>query len=81
MQMNGARAVVECLKAERADTVFGYPGGMIMHVFDEIFQDDGVRNILTRHEQGAAHAAEGYAKASGRPGVCISTSGPGATNL
>ena len=78
--MNGAQAVVEVLKREGATTIFGYPGGMALPLYDALY-DSGIRHILTRHEQGAAHAADGFARATGKVGVCISTSGPGATNL
>jgi len=80
MQITGAQMVVEVLIAEGVDTVFGYPGGAIMNVYDEIYKQDGFQHILTRHEQAAVHAAEGYAKASGRVGVAMITSGPGFTN-
>jgi acetolactate synthase I/II/III large subunit len=80
MKISGARAIVETLKEQGVDTVFGYPGGTILPLFDALC-DSPVRHILTVHEQGAAHAADGYARASGRVGVCIATSGPGATNL
>jgi acetolactate synthase I/II/III large subunit len=80
--MRGARIVVESLIKEGVDIVFGYPGGAILHVYDEIFKvQDRLRHILVRHEQGAVHAAEGYAQSTGRVGVCIVTSGPGATNV
>ncbi|MFA6049081.1 MAG: biosynthetic-type acetolactate synthase large subunit [Candidatus Micrarchaeia archaeon] len=81
MKMNGAKAIVECLKKEGVKTAFGYPGGAIMPFYDEIIRQTDVRHVLARHEQGAAHMAEGYARASGEVGVCVSTSGPGATNL
>jgi hypothetical protein len=80
MQLTGAEAVVRCLAEEGVDTVFGYPGGQIMPLYDALY-DSPLRHILTVHEQGAVHAADGYARASGRVGVCIATSGPGATNL
>ncbi len=80
MQMSGAQMVIEALIAEGVDTVFGYPGGAIMNVYDEIYKQDGFEHILTRHEQAAVHAAEGYAKASGKVGVAMITSGPGFTN-
>lgn len=80
--MNGARAVVQSLIEEGVDTIFGYPGGAIMPIYDELMdEEDKVKHILTRHEQGAAHAAQGYAQASGKTAVCFATSGPGATNL
>jgi acetolactate synthase-1/2/3 large subunit len=80
MEISGAQAIVECLVEQGVDTVFGYPGGRILPLFDAIY-DGNIRNILTVHEQGAIHAADGYARASGKVGVCIATSGPGATNL
>ena len=82
MQLTGAEIVVECLKEQGVDTVFGYPGGTILNVYDALYKhSDEIRHILTSHEQGAAHAADGYAIATGRVGVCLATSGPGATNL
>lgn len=82
MQLNGAEIVVECLKEQGVDTVFGYPGGTILNVYDALYQHrDEINHILTSHEQGAAHAADGYARATGKVGVCLATSGPGATNL
>ena len=82
MQLTGAEIVIECLKEQGVDTVFGYPGGTILNVYDELYKHSGeIRHILTSHEQGAAHAADGYARATGRVGVCMATSGPGATNL
>lgn len=82
MQLNGAEIVIECLKEQGVDTVFGYPGGAILNVYDELYKHrDEIRHILTSHEQGAAHAADGYARATGKIGVCLATSGPGATNL
>jgi acetolactate synthase-1/2/3 large subunit len=80
MQISGAQMVIEALIAENVDTVFGYPGGAIMNVYDEIYKQDGFEHILTRHEQAAIHAAEGYSKASGKVGVAMITSGPGFTN-
>ena len=80
MQISGAQMVIEAFIAEGVDTVFGYPGGAIMNVYDEIYKQDGFQHILTRHEQAAIHAAEGYAKASGKVGVAMITSGPGFTN-
>jgi len=79
-QMNGAKAFIESLKKEGVDTIFGYPGGVLLHIYDEIYDCD-LRHILVRHEQAAAHAADGYARATGKTGVCLATSGPGATNL
>jgi acetolactate synthase-1/2/3 large subunit len=80
--INGAQALLNCLIAEGVDTIFGYPGGAIMPVYDQLFDyEDRLTHILTRHEQGAAHAAQGYAMVTGKAGVCLATSGPGATNL
>ena len=82
MQLTGAEIVIECLKERGVDTVFGYPGGAILNVYDELYKhSDEITHILTSHEQGAAHAADGYARATGKVGVCFATSGPGATNL
>lgn len=82
MQLNGAEIVIECLKEQGVDTVFGYPGGAILNVYDELYKHrNEIRHILTSHEQGASHAADGYARATGKVGVCFATSGPGATNL
>ena len=82
MQLNGSQIVVECLKEQGVDTVFGYPGGAILNIYDELYRhQDEIRHILTSHEQGASHAADGYARATGKVGVCLATSGPGATNL
>lgn len=82
MQLNGSEIVIECLKEQGVDTVFGYPGGTILNVYDALYKhSDEIRHILTSHEQGAAHAADGYARATGKVGVCMATSGPGATNL
>ena len=80
MEMTGARAVLECLKREGVDVVFGYPGGAILPLYEEMYKDN-FRHILTGHEQGAVHAADGYARVTGRPGVCIATSGPGICNM
>ena len=82
MQLTGAEIVIECLKEQGVDTVFGYPGGTILNVYDALYKHaDEINHILTSHEQGAAHAADGYARATGKVGVCMATSGPGATNL
>ncbi len=82
MLLSGAEIVIECLKEQGVDTVFGYPGGAILNIYDELYKHSSeIRHILTSHEQGAAHAADGYARATGRVGVCLATSGPGATNL
>ena len=82
MQLTGSEIVIECLKEQGVDTVFGYPGGAILNVYDELYNHQNeIKHILTSHEQGAAHAADGYARATGKVGVCLATSGPGATNL
>lgn len=82
MLLTGAEIVVECLKEQGVDTVFGYPGGAILNVYDALYKhSDEIRHILTSHEQGASHAADGYARATGKVGVCLATSGPGATNI
>ena len=82
MQLTGAEIVMECLKEQGVDTVFGYPGGAILNVYDALYKHSNeIKHILTSHEQGAAHAADGYARATGKVGVCFATSGPGATNL
>jgi len=78
--MTGAQILIECLKREGVEVMFGYPGGQVLPIFDKIYDAD-IKFILTRHEQGAAHAADGYARATGKVGVCLATSGPGATNL
>ncbi len=81
-RLNGSQIVLECLKEQGVDTVFGYPGGAILNIYDELYkQSDSITHILTSHEQGASHAADGYARATGKVGVCFATSGPGATNL
>ena len=81
MQLTGAEIVIECLKEQGVDTVFGYPGGTILNVYDALYKHKEINHILTSHEQGASHAADGYARATGKVGVCMATSGPGATNL
>lgn len=82
MQLNGSEIIVECLKEQGVDTIFGYPGGTILNVYDALYKhSDEITHILTSHEQGASHAADGYARATGKVGVCFATSGPGATNL
>ena len=82
MQLTGAEIIIECLKEQGVDTVFGYPGGAILNVYDALYKyRDEIHHVLTSHEQGAAHAADGYARATGKVGVCMATSGPGATNL
>jgi acetolactate synthase-1/2/3 large subunit len=79
-QMTGAKMIVQALIDQGVDTVFGYPGGAVLPIYDEIFQQNSIKHVLVRHEQGAVHAAEGYARSTGKPGVCLVTSGPGATN-
>lgn len=82
MKLNGSQIVLEVLKEQGVDTIFGYPGGTILNIFDELYKyGDTFNHILTAHEQGASHAADGYARATGKVGVCFATSGPGATNL
>lgn len=82
MILNGSQIVIECLKEQDVDTVFGYPGGTILNIYDELYKNsDDINHILVSHEQGAAHAADGYARSTGKVGVCMATSGPGATNL
>ena len=82
MLLTGAEIVIECLKEQGVDTVFGYPGGAILNVYDELYKHSNeIKHILTSHEQGASHAADGYARSTGKVGVCFATSGPGATNL
>jgi acetolactate synthase-1/2/3 large subunit len=82
MQLTGSQIVIECLKEQGVDTVFGYPGGAILNIYDELYRhQDEITHILTSHEQGASHAADGYARSTGKVGVCMATSGPGATNL
>ncbi len=82
MKLNGSEILIECLKEQGVDTIFGYPGGAILNIYDELYKHSSeIRHILTSHEQGAAHAADGYARATGKVGVCMATSGPGATNL
>ncbi len=80
MELSGAEIIIQCLKDEGVEHVFGYPGGAVLHIYDAIFQQDDVKHILVRHEQGATHAADGYARSTGKPGVALVTSGPGATN-
>ncbi len=80
MELTGAEIVVQSLAAEGVEFVFGYPGGSVLHIYDELFKQDRVKHVLVRHEQGAAHAADGYSRASNKVGVCLVTSGPGVTN-
>ena len=79
-QMTGAEMIVEALKDQGVDTIFGYPGGAVLPIYDALFHQNKVRHVLVRHEQGAGHAAEGYARSTGKVGVLLVTSGPGATN-
>ena len=82
MELTGAQILMECLLEQDVDTVFGYPGGTILNVYDALYgYEDKIHHILTAHEQGASHAADGYARSTGKVGVCFATSGPGATNL
>jgi len=81
MQLTGSEIVIECLKEQGVDTVFGYPGGTILNIYDALYKHPEITHVLTSHEQGAAHAADGYARSTGKVGVCMATSGPGATNL
>ena len=82
MQLNGSEIIAECLIEQGVDTVFGYPGGAVLNIYDALYKySDRITHILSAHEQGAAHAADGYARTTGRCGVVIATSGPGATNL
>ena len=81
MEMSGAKALIKSLEYEHVDTIFGYPGGVVIPIYDELYQQDAIHHYLVRHEQAAAHAADGYARATGNVGVCMATSGPGATNL
>ena len=82
MRLNGSQILCETLIEQGVDTIFGYPGGAVLNIYDALYQySDRIRHILTAHEQGAAHAADGYARATGKVGVCLATSGPGATNL
>ena len=80
MEISGAEIVVRCLQEENVDYVFGYPGGAVLFIYDELFKQNRVKHILVRHEQAAVHAADGLARASGRVGVALVTSGPGVTN-
>src|SRR5258708_14019746 len=78
--LTGAEIVLRCLQAEGVEVVFGYPGGAVLFIYDELFKQDKVKHVLVRHEQGAAHAADGYSRSSHKVGVCLVTSGPGLTN-
>ena len=81
MKIKGAAAIVKCLLEQNATTVFGYPGGQIIDLFDELYKEPKITSVLTSHEQGAAHAADGYARVTGKTGVCFATSGPGRQTL
>ena len=81
MKMKGAEILINCLLEQGVDTIFGYPGGTVLDIYDALFRNGKINHILTAHEQGAAHAADGYARVTGKTGVCFATSGPGATNL
>ena len=78
--LSGAEMLIRSLKDEGVDTIFGYPGGAVLHIYDALFQQSDIAHVLVRHEQAASHMADGYSRATGRPGVCLATSGPGATN-
>src|SRR5919198_1258857 len=81
MRTTGAKALLDSLKRQGVQVIFGYPGGAVIPIYDAIYEEEEIRHVLVRHEQGAAHMAEGYAKVTGKVGVCLATSGPGATNL
>src|SRR5699024_11572492 len=82
MKMNGSQILIQSLIDQGVDTIFGYPGGSVLNIYDAVYENsDEIRHVLTAHEQGAAHAADGYARSTGKTGVCLATSGPGATNL
>jgi len=78
MKQSGAQILIKCLEEEKVRAIFGYPGGAVLDIYDALY-DSSLKHFLVRHEQGAAHAADGYARATGKPGVCLATSGPGAT--
>src|SRR5690554_910126 len=80
MKLQGAQVLIECLREQGVDTIFGYPGGAVLPIYDALYDVEDIRHILTAHEQGASHAADGYARATGKVGVVVVTSGPGATN-
>ncbi|MEC9314737.1 MAG: thiamine pyrophosphate-binding protein, partial [Pseudomonadota bacterium] len=80
MELSGGEILVQCLKDEGVDFLFGYPGGAVLHIYDALYNQEDVKHVLVRHEQAATHAADGYARATGKPGVVLVTSGPGATN-
>lgn len=81
MKLSGAQIVIKVLEANGVDTVFGYPGGAVIPLYDALYEQDAIKHVITAHEQGASHAADGYARATDKIGVCFATSGPGATNL
>ena len=81
MLLTGSEIILQCLLEQKVDTIFGYPGGAVLNIYDALYKCPEIRHVLTSHEQGAAHAADGYARSTGRVGVCLATSGPGATNL
>ena len=82
MKMNGSQILIQALIDQGVDTIFGYPGGSVLNIYDALYErQEDIRHVLTSHEQGAAHAADGYARSTGKTGVCLATSGPGATNL
>src|SRR5438094_7967457 len=81
MRTTGSKALLDSLKRQGVSVIFGYPGGAVIPIYDAIYEEEDIRHVLVRHEQGAAHMAEGYAKVTGKVGVCLATSGPGATNL
>src|SRR5438046_4587338 len=81
MRTTGAKALLDSLKRQGVQIIFGYPGGAVIPIYDAIYEEEEIRHVLVRHEQGSAHMAEGYAKVTGKVGVCLATSGPGATNL
>ena len=81
MKMSGAQILLECMRQEQVTHIFGYPGGAVLPIYDAIFDCKDIKHVLVRHEQGAAHMADGFARSTGKVGVCLATSGPGATNL
>ena len=82
MKLSGSDIIVECLLEQGADTIFGYPGGAVLNIYDSLYKySDKIRHVITCHEQGACHAADGYARSTGKTGIVLATSGPGATNL
>lgn len=81
MLLTGSEIILQCLLEQKVDTIFGYPGGAVLNIYDALYNCPQLRHVLVAHEQGAAHAADGYARSTGKVGVCLATSGPGATNL